>query len=230
VRASSALNSPVSAVPDLWEFSLAFYRNNDVRDDLVWLQDEAQLDVNLLLAACWLGACRGEALDTETVLQMDGAISAWREHVTKPLRAVRRILSETGFAPATVPDATLRQRVLDVEIASEQTTQRVIAEFWAELWTKRLAARAGGANLQRSDDLESITPGSITLESTTSGITKSESALPESTPLESTTAANLVACANAPGAGRRSPEVAKRLMALAHAADAWAASNQTNGQ
>jgi uncharacterized protein (TIGR02444 family) len=84
-EAKSSLGSP------FWRFSLAFYRQPNVADACIALQEEAGVDVNLLLFLLW-HATLGQALSAAEVEALEGRIAPWREATVIPLRAVRRAL------------------------------------------------------------------------------------------------------------------------------------------
>jgi len=134
--------SASAADGDLWEFSLAFYRDPDVAQSLIALQDEAGIDVNLVLFALWLGVSghgrRGAA-------ELDAAQQAVRTlgaEVIVPLRDLRRRLKSD-------PDAdiqSLRERIKALEIEAERAALNRLA---------RLAGPVAAASRHRLADAES---------------------------------------------------------------------------
>src|ERR1700730_10710133 len=95
-EATSSLGSP------FWRFSLGFYRRPGVADACISLQEEAGVDVNLLLFLLWQGT-RKRALLAAEVEEIERRIAPWRDATVIPLRAVRRALKSP---PALVPPAT----------------------------------------------------------------------------------------------------------------------------
>jgi uncharacterized protein (TIGR02444 family) len=128
---------------DLWGFSLAFYRNPGVAESLIALQDEAGLDVNLLLFALWLGLSGRGRLDAGRLNDARRAVRSLSIAVIAPLRDLRRRLK-------SYPDAdiqSLRERIKALEIEAEQVAQNRLA---------RLAGQVtAAASLRRLADAES---------------------------------------------------------------------------
>ena len=74
---------------EFWRFSVAFYGLPDVSAACLVLQDEAQVDVNILLYLLFLAWSKRE-VKPEHVAELDAAVGIWREEVVKRLRALRR--------------------------------------------------------------------------------------------------------------------------------------------
>jgi uncharacterized protein (TIGR02444 family) len=103
-----------------WRFSLDFYGQASVATACLALQDDAQVDVNLLLFLIFL-ARRRFMVGVEELARLDRAVAAWREDVIVPLRVLRRRLkAEFGDNPAV---AGLRDRVSQAEREAERTEQ-----------------------------------------------------------------------------------------------------------
>ena len=105
-----------------WRFSLRFYALPEVAPACLALQDEANVDVNLLLFLLFL-ADGGYAIGREDVARLDTVIAPWRTDVVEPLRALRRRL-KTGVGD--IPPATsegLRNTVKKVELEAERLEQ-----------------------------------------------------------------------------------------------------------
>ena len=101
---------------DFWTYSLAVYRRKEVVHSCLALQDNAGVDVNLLLYAGWL-AGKGQRLDSYHLEQVASAVADWREQVVKPLRDLRRHLS-------TIAGAELLCEALKAqELSAEQQQQ-----------------------------------------------------------------------------------------------------------
>jgi uncharacterized protein (TIGR02444 family) len=115
-------NGTAGANP-FWTFSLALYRQPGIDRACLALQDEHNLDVNLLLYACF-AASRGEVLEDHAVAGLDAAVSAWREAVLRPLRDLRRLAGDQ------FGEQGVRQSLLEAELAAERAQQDRI---WAAL-------------------------------------------------------------------------------------------------
>jgi uncharacterized protein (TIGR02444 family) len=108
-----------------WRFSLQFYRLPGVAEACIALQDEAGVDVNLLLFLLW-NARLGRQLSQGEVEDLEGRIGVWRDGVVIPLREVRRRLKspppmiEKGTAEA------FRTRIKQVELEAERLQQEAL--------------------------------------------------------------------------------------------------------
>jgi uncharacterized protein (TIGR02444 family) len=121
---------PVTQHPQgspFWRFSLGFYRQPEVADACIALQEQAGVDVNLLMFLLW-HATLGRALSAAEVEELERRIGAWREMTVIPLRAVRRALK---VPPALVAPATAEQfrtRIKAVELEAERLQQEAMYE------------------------------------------------------------------------------------------------------
>ena len=105
-----------------WRFSLGFYAIPDVAPACLVLQDEAGVDVNLLLFLLFL-AEQGRAIARDDVARLDTAIAPWRAEVVEPLRAVRRRLKTgVGDVPPAASDP-FRNMVKKIELEAERLEQ-----------------------------------------------------------------------------------------------------------
>lgn len=92
----------------LWDYSLALYNKPGVKDSLLRLQNEAGMDVLMLLADRWL-AQQGKAWASDAQLHdyLD-----WRRAIVEPLRAIRMRLERTA--------EPLRTQLLQAELSAER--------------------------------------------------------------------------------------------------------------
>ena len=106
-----------------WDWSLTVYNRPGLADTLIALQDEAGLDVNLILWCCWCGATgRGETPEfaIRSAVEMS---KNWADQVTAPLRAARRALKTTRLPHSEAAADALRDKVKAVELESERLLQ-----------------------------------------------------------------------------------------------------------
>jgi|SRR6185369_8143484 len=103
----------------LWAFSLAVYASDGVADECLALQDACGLDVNLLLAAAYLGAVEGMRLDAADIAAMGAAVADWHANIVRPLRQARRALKGKNAEP-------LRTQVKASELEAEKIEQTVL--------------------------------------------------------------------------------------------------------
>jgi uncharacterized protein (TIGR02444 family) len=111
-----------------WRFSLRFYRQPGVADACIALQEQAAVDVNLLLFLLWHATYK-RALSVAEVTELEERIGAWRDATVIPLRAVRRALKTP---PALVAPATaelFRTRIKAVELEAERLQQEAMYEL-----------------------------------------------------------------------------------------------------
>jgi uncharacterized protein (TIGR02444 family) len=111
-----------------WRFSLRFYRQPQVADACITLQEEAGIDVNLLLFLLW-HATLGRQLSETEVAALEVRVGPWRQMTVVPLRAVRRALKS---APALIAGPTaeaFRTKIKGVELEAERLQQEAMYEL-----------------------------------------------------------------------------------------------------
>jgi uncharacterized protein (TIGR02444 family) len=129
-----------------WRFSLRFYALPEVAPACLALQDEAGVDVNLLLFLLFL-ADGGRAVTRDEVARLDEAIATWRAEVVEPLRALRRRLkTSVGNIPPGISEG-LRNMVKKVELEAERLEQGRLENSAAKLGKPAARDEAARANL-----------------------------------------------------------------------------------
>ena len=114
-----------------WRFSLRFYARAKVSAACLALQDEAGVDVNLLLFLLFLAEHQRE-VNAADIGEIDAAVAAWRDGVVKPLRALRRML-KTGIGEiSNTVSETFRGQIKRLELESEHIEQSVLERFHAD--------------------------------------------------------------------------------------------------
>lgn len=73
----------------LWDYVLTVYRRPDVERACLALQANLEVDVDLLLFCCWMGARQAEAIDDTDLARARRAVGRWQDEVVRPLRAAR---------------------------------------------------------------------------------------------------------------------------------------------
>lgn len=124
--------APLDIDNPFWRFSLRVYGTPGVAEECLEVQDAAGVDVNVMLYAAWLGVTRGVVLEDADVQRIDAAVAAWSAGVVQPLRSVRRGLKQDPDI-ADVEVRTLRKRVADVELLSEQVEQAMLYRVTGQL-------------------------------------------------------------------------------------------------
>jgi uncharacterized protein (TIGR02444 family) len=129
-----------------WRFSLRFYALPDVAPACLALQDEANVDVNLMLFLLFL-AENGRAINRDDVARLDASIATWRTEVVEPLRALRRRLkSGIGEIPAATSEG-LRNMVKKIELEAERLEQGRLENTASALGNPSPRNEAARANL-----------------------------------------------------------------------------------
>jgi uncharacterized protein (TIGR02444 family) len=116
--------SPSAGSP-FWRFSLRFYRQPEVADACITLQEQAGVDVNLLLFLLW-HATQEKALSTAEISELEARIAPWRNTTVVPLRSMRRALKSP---PALVGGATaelFRTKIKAAELEAERLQQEAM--------------------------------------------------------------------------------------------------------
>jgi uncharacterized protein (TIGR02444 family) len=111
-----------------WRFSLGFYRHPEVASACIELQDQAGVDVNILLFLLWSATLK-RILPKGELEDLEGKIGAWRVAAVIPLRELRRALKIPP--PAIAPGAAeaFRTRVKAVELEAERLQQQTMYDL-----------------------------------------------------------------------------------------------------
>ncbi len=127
-----------------WRFSLQFYRRAGVADACIVLQDEAGVDVNVLLFLLWC-AREGRRLSASEVAALDRACAPWRNVTVIPLRAVRRALKSPPPLIAAGNAELFRTRIKAVELEAERLQQEALHARFAAKQPGEAGASPGAA-------------------------------------------------------------------------------------
>ena len=111
-----------------WRFSLRFYRQDGVADACITLQEEAGVDVNLLLFLLW-HATRKRTLSASEIAEVERRIAPWRNMTVIPLRTMRRALKLPSALVAGAPAELFRTRIKAVELEAERLQQEAMHEL-----------------------------------------------------------------------------------------------------
>jgi uncharacterized protein (TIGR02444 family) len=74
---------------EFWQFANDLYRRAGVEDACLWLQDNADLDVAMLLMCCWLGS-RNTQIAPGALATLVAQSQPWQRELIQPLRRARR--------------------------------------------------------------------------------------------------------------------------------------------
>jgi uncharacterized protein (TIGR02444 family) len=119
------MTEPTPQGSPFWRFSLRFYRLPGVADACIALQEEAGVDVNLLLYLLWQASQR-RRLSTADVAAIEARIAPWREATVIRLREVRRALRSPPDLVAPATAEAFRNRVKAVELEAERLQQEAM--------------------------------------------------------------------------------------------------------
>ena len=122
---STSQHGNSARLQDLWRFSLAFYRRPGVADACIALQDNAGVDVNVMLYLLYLAA-RGRQVHADDMIRIESVAAVWRDAVVDPLREIRRKLKAPlgAFEPAVT--SALRDDIKRSELAAERIEQQAL--------------------------------------------------------------------------------------------------------
>ncbi len=110
-----------------WDFSLRVHGADGVAGACLDLQDAHQLDVNIVLYCCWIGATGRGALDAGEAEAITMAVAEWHGEIVRAVRAVRQRLKD-GLAPAPLElSEPLRRRIARIEVELEHVEQLMLA-------------------------------------------------------------------------------------------------------
>jgi uncharacterized protein (TIGR02444 family) len=111
-----------------WRFSLRFYREPGVAEACIALQEDAGVDVNLLMYLLW-HATRRQAFTADEIAWLESKIGPWREATVVPLRTARRALKVPPALVAGLAAEAFRTRVKALELEAERLQQEAMYEI-----------------------------------------------------------------------------------------------------
>lgn len=112
----------------LWEFALALYEVESVKQACLSIQARYGLSISLLLGAIWTGANgygRLGATELETAIRRS---MEWHREIIEPLRALCRRLRQHPPQGLERQAERLRHRLLEQELEAERVEQRLFLE------------------------------------------------------------------------------------------------------
>jgi uncharacterized protein (TIGR02444 family) len=140
--------SPSAGSP-FWRFSLRFYRQPEVADACITLQEQAGVDVNLLLFLLW-HAVHKRALSTPEISELEARIAPWRNTTVVPLRTMRRALKSPSALVGGATAELFRTKIKAAELEAERLQQEAMHELAVPSLLGKDAASleaAAGANM-----------------------------------------------------------------------------------
>lgn len=110
-----------------WAFALEIYAQPGVADACLTLQNEARVDVMILLMALFAALKHHMVLSSDEIGKLNETCRPWREQIVRPLRAIRSGLKTD---PAPAPSSTtepFRSSVKAVELAAEKLQNQLLS-------------------------------------------------------------------------------------------------------
>ncbi len=133
---------------DSWAFALELYARPGVADACLQLQNQAGVDVMMLLVVGYAAIRHRIVLTPSEIRELDAACRPWREQIVQPLRAVR-IGLKAGPPPAPGGETEpFRSKVKAVELAAERLQNQLLAD--------RLPLRPAEQDAVTAEDLCSV--------------------------------------------------------------------------
>ncbi|MEP9368794.1 TIGR02444 family protein [Xanthobacter sp. VNH20] len=182
----------------LKDFALELYGREGVAPACLRLQEKTALNVNLLLFAAWVGACRRRELAPETAAAAEERVGEWHRDIVLPLRAVRRRLKTGPYPAPSARTGGLRGTIQGVEIGAEVIELEELDAFFQDLATtpspaapEHLAraamlevvslATGRGADAQERSDIAIIVSACFSAEATPPESPAAQPSLPSET-------------------------------------------------
>ena len=105
-------------------FAVNLYQQAEIAETCLWLQDNFNINVNLLLYSCWLGMQGFELCYAELIWLLE-SINIWNENYIKPLRKLRRMLKHWQGTEQTEVWQH-RQKLKALELDAENVEQKML--------------------------------------------------------------------------------------------------------
>lgn len=115
---------------DLWSFAVSLYGKLGVKDACLLLQEDADMDVCLVLALCWWATTCRAPLGDDQIRALQNVSDAYQANILKPLRGVRTYLKSNTPNRFEADWAALRKEEI---LAAELTFERNLLDTYAQL-------------------------------------------------------------------------------------------------
>ena len=103
----------------LWNFAVSYYRDQDIQEQCLLLQEACDADIPLVIFSLWLST-KSVRIDLAEWQQVFNEIDTWRKKVVMPLRDLRKQL-KLGPTPAPCNDTNeLREMIKLAELNAEK--------------------------------------------------------------------------------------------------------------
>ena len=146
-----------------WDFSLKFYRQNNVASSCIALQDSVGADVNILLYCCWVASEGAGVIKPAEFVEIIGAIEPWQSYVVRALRQIRHDMKKHKMLNLGEGSEGLRQSIKYCELEGEKLEQMILYQSGQGLFVAdpvQLQEKIGNARINLKNYIEIIS-GSI---------------------------------------------------------------------
>ena len=113
---------------DSWAFALALYARPGIAEACLTLQNEAGVDVMMLLMAAFAAVRYRIVLTPDEIKALDESCRPWREQIVWPLRTIRSQLKAGPLPAPSSETEQFRSKVKAVELAAEKLQNQRLAE------------------------------------------------------------------------------------------------------
>ncbi|WP_169569793.1 TIGR02444 family protein [Sneathiella limimaris] len=113
--------SEIAGFDEFWQYCLRLYDSEGVKEAVLKLQDQLELDVCVLLFACWSANQSAGGWNVEQLKRIKSVIHNWQYPVVSEIRKVRTFLKESELA--SIPHSVcseLRTQLLQLELEAEK--------------------------------------------------------------------------------------------------------------
>jgi uncharacterized protein (TIGR02444 family) len=133
---------------DSWAFALEIYARPGVADACLKLQNEAGVDVMMLLMVAYAAVRHRIFLTASEIRTLDETCRPWREQIVRPIRAIRSGLKSGPLPAPNSETEQFRSKVKAIELAAERLQNQLLAE--------RLPLRPPERDAVDPDELRSV--------------------------------------------------------------------------
>ena len=133
---------------DSWAFALEIYARPGVADACLNLQNEAGVDVMMLLVTAFAAIKLRILLTPAEIRKLDETCRPWREQIVGPLRAIRSGLKSGPLPAPSSETEQFRSKIKTIELAAERLQN--------QLMTERLPQRLPTADTATADEVRTI--------------------------------------------------------------------------
>jgi uncharacterized protein (TIGR02444 family) len=113
---------------DGWAFALHLYAQPGVADACLKLQDEAGVDVMMLLMIVFAAVRHRVLLTASEIGELNEICRPWREQIVHPLRAIRTRLKSGPLPAPNAATEPFRSTVKAAELTAERLQNQLLAE------------------------------------------------------------------------------------------------------